>query len=253
MNKRQILYFIATLLVVVVLVVFLKPGMLISPGELISGHSEFADDCFACHSPLRGSTAEKCIACHKIDEIGIKTTKGKDITGEKKNVAFHQELTVEECVSCHSDHKGVMKFRPANQFSHDLLQVATRKQCNNCHENPGDTLHRKIKGNCGQCHNQDAWTPATFKHDKYFVLDRDHDVDCATCHVSNNYTRYTCYGCHEHSRAGVRREHREEGIRDFENCTECHLSADEDEAERIWKRKRRLEGRYRDKNKNDDD
>ena len=35
-------------------------------------------------------------------------------------------------------------------------------------------------------------------------------------------SRYTCYGCHEHSQARVRAEHVEEGIRNFENCVECH-------------------------------
>ena len=31
-----------------------------------------------------------------------------------------------------------------------------------------------------------------------------------------------CYGCHEHTPANIRAEHEEEGIRDFENCVECH-------------------------------
>jgi hypothetical protein len=69
--------------------------------------------------------------------------------------------------------------------------------------------------------------PATFDHDKYFVLDRDHNVKCVTCHERNDYSRYTCYGCHEHSPEKIRREHIEEGIRDFKNCVECHRSADE--------------------------
>ena len=246
MNNRSILIVIGFMLAVLILLVFIKPEMMISPGKVIDAHHEFASDCFKCHTPLLGSTPDKCIACHKVAEIGIKTTKGQDITGEDKNVAFHQKLVEDECVACHSDHKGVMFFRPPNQFSHELLQVATQKQCDSCHQGPDDTLHRKIKGNCGQCHTQDAWQPATFEHEKYFILDRDHDADCATCHVDNNYASYTCYGCHEHSRAGVRGEHHEEGIRDFENCVECHRSADEDEAERIWKRKRRSEDHYRD-------
>jgi len=49
-----------------------------------------------------------------------------------------------------------------------------------------------------------------------------------TCHVEDNYSTYTCYGCHEHTLAKVRREHVEEGIRNFEDCVSCHRSADED-------------------------
>jgi hypothetical protein len=59
------------------------------------------------------------------------------------------------------------------------------------------------------------------------VLDRDHNTRCVTCHVRNDYQQYTCYGCHEHTPANIRREHVEEGIRDFNDCVECHRSADE--------------------------
>ena len=242
MKNKTILSVIYILLFILIVLVFIKPELLISPGKVIDAHVEFSDDCFQCHTYFLGSTADKCISCHKVSEIGIKTTKGKDITHEKKNVAFHQELIVNECVACHSDHKGVMVFRPTNQFSHEFLQASTQKQCDNCHENPDDGLHRYIKGNCGECHKQEAWIPATFEHDEYFVLDRDHNTDCDTCHISNNYASYSCYGCHEHSRAGVREEHIEEGIRDFEDCVKCHRSADEDEAERIWKNIKRRKG-----------
>jgi hypothetical protein len=58
-------------------------------------------------------------------------------------------------------------------------------------------------------------------------LDGDHNASCVTCHVRNDYSRYTCYGCHEHTPANIRRKHLEEGIRKFDNCVECHRSADE--------------------------
>jgi hypothetical protein len=51
-------------------------------------------------------------------------------------------------------------------------------------------------------------------------------VECVTCHVGNDYSRYTCYGCHEHTVQNILREHRDEGIRDLDNCVRCHRSAD---------------------------
>jgi hypothetical protein len=53
--------------------------------------------------------------------------------------------------------------------------------------------------------------------------------------MDNDYASYTCYGCHEHSRSKIRAEHIEEGIRNYENCVECHRSGDEDEAEWLWR------------------
>lgn len=235
MKNRTLTLVVAVNLLVLLLLVFVAPQLMISPGAPIQAHAEIATDCFACHSPFFGSSPEKCIACHKVDEIGLVTTKGQPISGEKKNVRFHQQLVEEDCMACHSDHKGVQPFRPISRFSHNLLDPKLQKQCDSCHSNPDDSLHRKIKGNCGQCHSQEAWTPATFDHDKFFFLDRDHDAACETCHVNNDYSNYTCYGCHEHSRSKIRAEHYEEGIRDYENCVECHRSADEHEAERRWR------------------
>ncbi|MCW8905241.1 cytochrome c3 family protein [Sedimenticola sp.] len=235
MNKQRLTLIVAANLLVLVLLAIIAPQLMISPGNPVDAHAELSDDCFACHTPFIGSTAEQCIACHAVADIGLKTTKGIAIDKEQKNVAFHQKLVEEDCIACHSEHKGVQPFRPIGQFSHALLEVSVQEQCDSCHSNPPDALHRKIKGNCTQCHTNEAWLPATFEHDKYFRFDRDHDTECATCHINNDYAKYTCYGCHEHSRSKIREEHFEEGIRDYENCAECHRSGDEDEAKRIWR------------------
>jgi len=235
-NKTVILIVAVNLAALILLAIFL-PQLMISPGKPIDAHAELATDCFACHTPFIGSPPTKCIACHEVENIGKSTTKGLIIKDEKKNVAFHQKLIEDDCVSCHSDHKGVKAFRPISHFSHNLLEVTLQKQCDSCHNNPVDDLHRKVKGNCAQCHTQNAWMPATFGHEKLFRFDKDHDTECVTCHINNDYDNYTCYGCHEHSRSKIREEHVEEGIRDYENCTECHRSGDEDEAKRIWRSK----------------
>ncbi|WP_242518454.1 MULTISPECIES: hypothetical protein [Thiorhodovibrio] len=103
-----------------------------------------------------------------------------------------------------------------------------RDACSGCHNKPGDSLHRGIVYNCGQCHSQQAWTPATIDHDRFFLRDGDHQAACETCHINNDVRRYTCYGCHEHSRSKIRGEHVEEGIDEYENCVECHRSGEED-------------------------
>jgi len=240
--KRGVLAFAVIIATLVVVASFAWPQLLVSPGKPIAAHRDFADDCFACHTPLLGSSAGKCIECHAVDKIGIETTRGVSIAREKKNVSFHQQLIEADCVACHSDHRGVMPFRPISRFSHQLLEPALRGDCRGCHQNPGDALHRQIEANCSECHGQEGWLPATFDHREFFRFDRNHRTECTTCHVDADFSRYTCYGCHEHSRSKIREEHLEEGIRDYENCVECHRSGDEDEAERIWKSKQREAG-----------
>lgn len=222
-------------LAAVVALLFIYPQFMISPGELKEGHREITTDCFACHTLFKGVTSEQCIDCHKVDEIGLITTKGEPIKKSKTKFSFHQKLLEEDCVACHSDHQGVETYRTMRRFSHGLLEPAVRQECDTCHQNPMDSLHRQITGNCEQCHVAERWVPATFDHDEYFRFDRHHDTECVTCHKGNDYSRYTCYGCHEHNQWSIRGEHLEEGIRDFEKCVECHRSGDEDEAEWHWR------------------
>jgi hypothetical protein len=222
-KARWLFIVIAANLVVLIALAFVYPHLMVSPGALVRGHAELATDCFACHAPLRGASSARCIQCHAPADIGLKTTKGAPLPVGARKARFHQDLIEQDCMACHSDHLGPkLTQRSRKPFSHALLRVAVQEQCSTCHQPPTDNLHRKLTGNCQQCHSQEAWKPATFDHQKSFVLDQDHDVACATCHKASDYSRYTCYGCHEHSLANVRAEHEKEGIADFDNCVECH-------------------------------
>ncbi|MDO9196937.1 cytochrome c3 family protein [Rhodoferax sp.] len=222
--NRTFKIILAINLVVLAVLTFAYPHLMVGPGKLIPGHKQLDTDCFACHVSLTGANSEKCASCHKPADIGRLTTKGAPVVKPLTSTPFHQKLISQDCVACHSDHAGVKRYHLKGYFDHALLKKETADQCQACHKPPADALHKQISGNCAQCHNQKKWTPATFDHDKYFVLDRDHNASCVTCHVLNDYSRYTCYGCHEHTPANVRREHVEEGIRDFDNCVECHRS-----------------------------
>ncbi len=305
MIMKKIIIKYTTIIVVsaIILFTFLLPEFMVSPGKLIDAHSELETKCFSCHTTFKGVSPQKCTACHKVEEIGIYTTKGISIANEDKNVTFHQELNKGDCLSCHSDHKGVMAFRPVNQFTHNLLEQNTLNQCSKCHNNPSDNLHSNLSSSCIECHTMNKWkpstfehekyfsngrqelrnacvechsspndalhsnlnsscvdchtmnkwVPSTFKHDDYFRFDRNHKTECATCHINKNYKKYTCYGCHEHSRSNIRGEHIEEGIYDYENCVKCHRSGNEHEAERIWKSMRKDQRKESNKYNNYDD
>lgn len=246
MKHRTALSVVAANLVLLLLLTFLWPQHMVAPGPLMQSHRSLETDCFACHTPFLGSRPERCIQCHRPDRIGLATTKGVPIANEHKLTPFHQDLVEKDCVACHSDHKGVQAFHPIGRFSHDLLQAGIGARCGGCHRGPGDSLHRRISGNCSQCHTQRSWTPATFEHDRLFLLDRDHLTACTTCHSDDDYSRYTCYGCHEHSRSGIREEHLEEGIVQYENCVECHRSGDAESGEREGLELRRIQGRSAD-------
>jgi hypothetical protein len=223
--KRALFIVLLVNLAAALALVFIYPEFMIAPGPLIEGHETLTNDCFACHWPLLGASSQKCASCHEPTQIGLRTTQGDPIVAPKLKISFHQKLIAQDCVACHSDHEGVRKYRTSARFSHVLLGPDLRRQCESCHRAPNDRLHANLTRSCGQCHTDQRWKPATFDHGKYFELDRDHDVKCAVCHVNDDFSKYTCYGCHEHTPRNIRAQHLEEGIRDFENCVECHRNA----------------------------
>ncbi len=230
MKRGWLLALITLNLAGLVALVFVYPHLMVSPGAVVPAHAEINTDCFACHAPLRGAAADRCIKCHALADIGVRTTKGAPVERKAVKASFHQQLIEQDCMACHSDHPGPrLTERSGKRFSHQLLRADVRERCEACHKPPADSLHRQVTGNCAQCHRQDGWKPATFAHDKLFLLDSDHNASCVTCHAGSDYKRYTCYGCHEHQPDKIRRKHEKEGIRDFENCVKCHRSADEKE------------------------
>jgi hypothetical protein len=183
----------------------------------------------------------RCAACHPVEEIGLRTVNGAALPAGER-VLFHQSLREGSCAACHTDHEGPDSRETVAGFAHGLLMASALEACDDCHERqrPGDMIHASVEAGCVPCHQTTAWTPATFEHERYFRFDRDHPEDCKTCHTTpGDLTAYTCYGCHEHTPRNIRSEHLEEGIREYEACEECHRSADEEEAERAWKKMRR--------------
>ncbi len=230
MKRGWLLALITLNLAGLVALVFVYPHLMVSPGAVVPAHAEINTDCFACHALLRGAAADRCIKCHALADIGVRTTKGAPVERKAVKASFHQQLIEQDCMACHSDHPGPrLTERSGKRFSHQLLRADVRERCEACHKPPADSLHRQVTGNCAQCHRQDGWKPATFAHDKLFLLDSDHNASCVTCHAGSDYKRYTCYGCHEHQPDKIRRKHEKEGIRDFENCVKCHRSAEQKE------------------------
>jgi hypothetical protein len=210
--------------------ILISPRRSLSPGPVTQGHAQIAGDCLSCHTPLRGVPGPKCIACHPLDSIGVAHRSLVQPANARPALAgMHGEFRNADCLDCHTDHAGPDPARATRPFAHQHLTPSLLRRCSGCHEGslPTDDLHRQVGNDCVSCHTTRAWTPASFEHDSFFVLDRDHSVACKTCHIESTvYKQYTCYGCHEHSPTRIAGKHREEGISDFRDCVRCHRSAE---------------------------
>ncbi|RMF31316.1 MAG: hypothetical protein D6759_10290 [Chloroflexi bacterium] len=172
--------------------------------------------CERCHADLdRAFTTQHvadfgrdCLSCHD----GTGTMAGFDHATVFPLEGAHADLA---CTDCHVN----------RQFK------GLASDCVACHEEPD--IHRGQFGtDCAACHSTEAWTPARLR-EHTFPLNHGSrtEVKCQVCHPTN-YVTYTCYNCHEHDPARVERKHLEEGIRNFENCVECHPTGREEEGKR---------------------
>ena len=217
------LWLLISALAGVIVLTFVWPQGMVAPGPVIPAHREFAENCFACHAPLRGVSAQRCIACHKLTDIGIRSTKGVPVKSSRTRIAFHQALSEANCIACHSDHTGPLLLKAAqHSFAHTLLRPELRGQCAACHRAPATPFHAQAGRQCAACHSAKAWKPAAFDHTRYFSLTGPHQTACTTCHIGGNTSRFTCFGCHEHQPDQIRASHAEEGIQTIGNCVACH-------------------------------
>ncbi|HRD54053.1 MAG TPA: cytochrome c3 family protein [Flavobacteriales bacterium] len=173
--------------------VYLFPHSMLEPGELVEAHQRTGSDCFSCHTPFKGLTSAKCIACHSVADIG------KDTLLAKQPALFHEALGAMECVACHTDHQGRVADVTPGGFQHDMLAMSITEDCYRCHAKPEDDLHGGLPNKCNACHVTAGWKPArAFDHD---LLAVDRRGDCASCHsnpmdVMHERVKNDCANCH---------------------------------------------------------
>lgn len=174
---------------------------------------------------------ELCATCHT------------DLNAEF--LAPHVAQHAGDCLGCHDGSGAMTKFDHAILFpldgGHGALECQAchvggqyrelPSDCVACHDEP--EVHRYQFGtDCGACHSAEAWAPASLQHHT-FPLDHGggSEAGCQECHLETFIT-YTCFGCHEHSRPEIEREHQEEGVSNYEDCVDCHPGGRTDGAER---------------------
>ncbi len=173
------------------------PHVMLNPGELSKAHQKMNNKCMDCHQPFKGITNEKCIACHKLPEIGIDT-----IAGEKQ-ILFHEQLANEKCTACHSEHKGLIPETTLSGFKHELLTETSLNQCSSCHRQPAGDLHKTLSTACNNCHNTKGWKlNVVFNHDMIQEADKN---NCSACHQKPKDSYHTllkgnCSQCHTNTK-----------------------------------------------------
>ena len=169
--------------------------------------------CITCHTKLDADFTRQhvtdygrqCLDCHDgVDRYGSDFDHNKlayPLTGKHANVP---------CAECHKDASTAQALQ------------RTPQDCVSCHK--GDDPHNGSFGRqCDQCHNTTSWPDAHFDH-AVFPVDHGQEAEkstCRTCHPKD-VSSYTCYGCHEHTPAGVLAEHEGRPLSELKDCIQCH-------------------------------
>lgn len=177
---------------------------MVLPGELSQPHAFLANNCAACHTPVKGVEAQNCIVCHADNKTVL----------QRQPSAFHAEIS--ECAVCHLEHQGRIPrtakmdhaalahlgLRQAQKSAttHDpdlaalvawmkqpdtspqLQHAESQLNCATCHQTKD--RHLGLFGNdCAQCHGTTKWTISEFRHPSAA------SQSCAQCHQAppNHY------------------------------------------------------------------
>lgn len=181
-------------------------------------------ECTACHSDHTGSDTDSQIKRFDHSLLTAAVINKCSNCHNSRTDDLHKHV-VSDCNNCHN----TSGWNNEVTFKHEYIIESSKNNCVSCHENPKDNFHVNYGENCSQCHSTTKWVPSTFEHASYFVLNKDHNTTCITCHSGSDFKTYTCYGCHEHTQSNIMSKHLEEGITDFNNCVSCHKSANESE------------------------
>lgn len=159
------------------------PTHLYSPGDLTNKHKDLR--CKDCHAPFKKVPTESCQAqnCHPKGKIGKKAMV-KDL---------HESPDFEDCMKCHTDHKGdTAKITKA--FDHAMLPGGA-KDCLSCHKTEYAKGHKdKAREKCADCHDTKDWKKTSFNH-------ATQTAACRDCHNSPKDALHegvtgSCKDCH---------------------------------------------------------
>ncbi len=174
---------------------------MVSPGDLSQAHASLENNCVACHTPVKGIEASKCIVCHADNRTLL----------QRQPTAFH--ANIQSCTPCHLEHRG-RTTRPTDMNHAALARIGLRQMekssegartqavqiknwleqtdrvalsgaklqrnerglnCATCHQTKD--RHVGLFGtDCAQCHTTDKWAITEFRHPSAA------SQSCAQCH-----------------------------------------------------------------------
>ena len=174
---------------------------MVSPGDLSRAHALLENNCAACHTPITGIEASKCIICHADNRALL----------QHQPTAFH--ANIESCTPCHLEHRGRGEH-PTTMDHVALTKIGLRQVAN--HSDKGRAQSVQLKNWLEQTRDLPAANPK---------LRREETVlSCVTCHKTKDRHQglfgTDCAQCHG-TMAWTIPEFRHPSVAS-QSCAQCH-------------------------------
>ncbi len=196
----------------------------VSPGALSTSHAFLANQCIACHTPVKGVETAKCVSCHADNSALL----------QRQPTAFHANIQI--CAGCHVEHKGAarmptmmdhallagiaIKHNRDVTFSRDLSAAdieAALKLMENIPRPPAE----KSISEPAQPNRQ---TQTSVYHNETWKGSPEAALSCASCHATKDrhqgYFGNECAQCHTTTQWTVPK-FTHPSLRSTE-CAQCH-------------------------------
>ena len=180
-------------------------------------------DCWSCHADdfqsvadpnhVSGQYPHDCMVCHT-----TATWQGAIFNHNTTDFPLTGAHVAVSCAACHV----------GGQYQN------TPMDCFFCHDNDYNSASSPDHGGegypttCVMCHTTSAGWNSNWNHAGYFPIysgqHRDEWTTCASCHLNNELSDFSCTHCHEHRQSAMDSEHDGESGYVWEShaCLGCH-------------------------------
>ena len=200
--------------------------------------------CAQCHvNGQYEGTPSDCWSCHQADYQSV--TNPNHVTGQYPH----------DCTTCHTTvtWDGATFNHNTTDFpltgAHTTVSCAlchvggvydgTPTDCYSCHDaDYGGVVTPDHEGegypvSCSMCHTTTAGWNSNWNHASWFPIytgnHRNEWTTCASCHLNNDLTDFSCTHCHEHRQSAMNSEHDDVNGYTWEShaCLNCHPDGSE--------------------------
>jgi|GEM_PF-2356448 len=226
-------------------------GILFSPGPVTYGHQEIKDSCFKCHAVM-AHMSDACANCHEPIKKSI-----AEKTGFHGNL---EQVEIENCIMCHTDHKGerfliIKDARSEKQLNESIQKIWKLNNLSDGVKTPVKEKYYFKNDNNGKTKAGFSWNDdkknlvENFDHNLtgYPLLGEHAKVECEKCHkqikdfveepkkgllpsffLKTGSRETMCFSCHEKDDAGAKGHKGKYG----KDCSKCHMVSGD---KRGWK------------------